>query len=210
MPDNTRRIYIVRHGETDYNRQQIVQGRGVDTSLNERGRAQADRFYQAYKHVPFDRVITSTLQRTHQSVAGFLQAGLPWQQFAELDEIDWGIHEGKASTPEMRQHYKEVVAQWRLGNLHHSINGGESAQALAERQTRFLQQLPSIPGSNLLIASHGRAIRSLICLMVGRDLREMDEIPHANLTLYVMRDLSGRYEVERFHDTDHLRGLDVS
>jgi len=41
-------IYIIRHGETDLNRLGIVQGRGMDTSLNEKGLEQAEAFYQAY------------------------------------------------------------------------------------------------------------------------------------------------------------------
>ena len=49
----------------------IVQGRGMDTELNEKGRAQAEAFYQAYKDVPFDKIYTSTLKRTHQTVQNF-------------------------------------------------------------------------------------------------------------------------------------------
>lgn len=64
-------IYIIRHGETDYNKQGIIQGGGIDSSLNELGRRQAQQFYQAYHHIQFDRIYTSELKRTHQSVAPF-------------------------------------------------------------------------------------------------------------------------------------------
>ena len=60
-------IYILRHGQTDYNLQGIVQGGGVDTSLNDTGRKQAHAFHEAYKHIPFEAVITSRLKRTHQT-----------------------------------------------------------------------------------------------------------------------------------------------
>ena len=46
-------IYIIRHGETDYNRQGIVQGQGVDTSLNDLGRRQASAFFEHYRHIDF-------------------------------------------------------------------------------------------------------------------------------------------------------------
>jgi probable phosphoglycerate mutase len=46
----TREFFIIRHGETDFNLQGIVQGRGVDPSLNETGRRQANQFYEYYKN----------------------------------------------------------------------------------------------------------------------------------------------------------------
>jgi len=69
-------IYIVRHGETDFNRKGIVQGGGVDAPLNELGRQQAQAFYDIYKDVLFEIVLTSKLQRTHQTVQPFLEMGL--------------------------------------------------------------------------------------------------------------------------------------
>jgi probable phosphoglycerate mutase len=55
-------IYLIRHGETDFNRQGIVQGSGVDSDLNELGRAQAEAFFQSYQNVNFDKVYTSALK----------------------------------------------------------------------------------------------------------------------------------------------------
>ena len=69
---SVKKIYLIRHGQTDFNVQGIVQGSGVDSSLNAAGYEQASRFFAAYKHLPFDKVYTSTLQRTQQSVQGFL------------------------------------------------------------------------------------------------------------------------------------------
>ncbi|HRG79965.1 MAG TPA: histidine phosphatase family protein, partial [Cyclobacteriaceae bacterium] len=60
----SKKIYIIRHGQTDFNLQGIVQGSGVDSSLNDMGRAQADAFYLTYKDIPFDKIYTSALRRT--------------------------------------------------------------------------------------------------------------------------------------------------
>ena len=43
-----KQLYIIRHGETELNRLGIVQGRGVDASLNETGITQAEAFFQKY------------------------------------------------------------------------------------------------------------------------------------------------------------------
>jgi probable phosphoglycerate mutase len=74
---NTKKVYIVRHGQTDFNARGIVQGSGVDSSLNEKGRAQAEAFYEAFKGVKFDKVYTSVLKRTKESVARFIELGIP-------------------------------------------------------------------------------------------------------------------------------------
>ncbi|RZK17301.1 MAG: histidine phosphatase family protein, partial [Flavobacterium sp.] len=95
-------IYIIRHGETELNRQGIVQGRGVNSDLNDTGRAQATAFYEHYKNIKFDKIYTSELKRTHQTVNSFIELGLPWQQLGGLDELAWGIWEGKPNTEEAR------------------------------------------------------------------------------------------------------------
>ncbi len=97
--DTTRELYLVRHGETDFNRKRIVQGRGVNASLNERGREQSRMFFAAYGHLPFEHVFVSSLDRSQQTAEPFLERGLPWSAHPELDEIDWGRSEGKRAIP---------------------------------------------------------------------------------------------------------------
>jgi probable phosphoglycerate mutase len=58
----TVRVYIIRHGETEENRQKIIQGH-LDTQLNSEGEKQADLVAKALKDVPFDACYSSDLQR---------------------------------------------------------------------------------------------------------------------------------------------------
>ena len=95
---STKKLFIVRHGETDFNKLGIVQGSGVDSPLNETGLEQARMFYEFYVHVPFDKVYISALQRTKQSVQHFLNAQFPHEVLPELNEISWGIYEGQQSS----------------------------------------------------------------------------------------------------------------
>ncbi|WP_262507264.1 histidine phosphatase family protein [Sphingobacterium populi] len=106
-------FYFIRHGQTDLNLQGIVQGRGVNSPLNDTGRKQAEAFYQAYKHVPFDKVYTSTLLRTHETVAAFVASGIPTEQLEGLDEISWGIYEGREQDESIMAGFKALVEQWR-------------------------------------------------------------------------------------------------
>ncbi|HWZ34811.1 MAG TPA: histidine phosphatase family protein, partial [Mucilaginibacter sp.] len=91
-------LYIVRHGQTDFNKQGIVQGRGCDTDLNDEGHKQAQQFFEAYKSVPFDKVYISKLKRTQQSIQPFIDLGIPYEKLSGLDELAWGIYEGTTNT----------------------------------------------------------------------------------------------------------------
>ena len=51
----TKTIYLIRHGETEFNRMGIVQGSGIDSDLNETGILQARAFFETYRHITFNK-----------------------------------------------------------------------------------------------------------------------------------------------------------
>ena len=198
-------IYLIRHGETDLNKLGIVQGRGVDSDLNERGLEQSESFYKAYKHINFDHVYTSTLKRTHQTVHKFITTDIPWTQFSGLDELGWGIHEGQNSTKELRSDFNRLVNQWKAGELHIKFENGESPLEVKERQLPVLSRLiEENNDQNILICMHGRAMRLFLCLLTNRPLLEMDSFPHANTTLYKLEYDGDRFTILDFNNTNHL------
>lgn len=197
-------IYIVRHGETDYNHQGIIQGSGVDSALNETGRKQASAFFEHYREVPFETVLTSKLQRTHQTVQPFIDTGLPWEQFAEINEMNWGIHEGKRSTPEMVAEYQWIKDQWGRGFYDERVKDGESAAELAARLARFVEHLQQRPESCLLVCSHGRAMSALMSLLRKEELKLMNQYIHANTGLWRTQYAEGIFRFEVENDTTHL------
>jgi len=154
-------IYFIRHGETDLNRAHIVQGSGVDSSLNELGRQQASHFYDYYLNQNFDLVICSTLKRSYETILPFVNNNIPLQRFAEINEMNWGVHEGKSSTPEMKAAYAEMIRQWGLSNFEARLEEGESAHELADRINSFLVQLKQMPQKKILVCSHGPIGNSL-------------------------------------------------
>jgi broad specificity phosphatase PhoE len=198
-------IYIIRHGETEFNKQNIVQGSGVDTDLNEMGRQQAAAFYKQYQHHPFDIVYTSALKRTHQSVAGFLQKGLPHIVLPELNEISWGIFEGKQQTDAQRMVYWETINDWNNGLLHTKIAGGESPLEMQQRQRIAFDHILQNNHANILICMHGRAMKSFLCLLLNRPLTQMESFQHTNLCLYHISQTPHGFELVSGNNTDHLR-----
>ncbi len=197
-------IYLIRHGETEFNRLRVVQGSGVDAPLNELGRAQASAFYEAYKHVPFERVISSCLQRSIQTVEQFVARGIPHEQDRLINEINWGTHEGKVTTPGMIAAYNEMIEAWARGDLDASLPGGESARQLLDRVGRFIDRLAGLDEERILVCSHGRAIRALVTAFKDAPVSYMEQVRHANTGLYLIEQHPDAWEIVLENQTSHL------
>lgn len=201
-------FYIIRHGETDLNKAGIVQGRGMNADLNETGRKQGEAFYKAYRNIPFDKIYTSELKRTHQTVQQFIDSGIPWQQLLGLDEMAWGRYEGKAVNEETRSRFKKIMQSWKDGDLDVRFEDGESPNEVQIRQKIALEEIMSHPEeTTVLICMHGRAMRLFLCLLNGLPLTEMDSYPHRNTTLYKVNFDGEKFHIEDFNNTDHLKYL---
>lgn len=205
-------IFLIRHGETDYNRKGIVQGSGVDTQLNEWGKAQAEAFFDTYQHVPFDKVYTSNLQRTVQSVQGFLDLGIPHEKHAGLNEISWGCREGSLPNTMDNEYYRNLVESWQRGMVELPCEDGESPTDVRARQKPVIDLILSRPHErNVLVAMHGRAIRILMTLLFNEELTQMDKYEHSNLCLYRLKYNYNEetFTLETANDTTHLLSLDI-
>lgn len=198
-------LYIIRHGETDLNSQGIIQGRGMNTDLNEKGRLQAEAFYRHYQHIPFDHVFTSTLKRTHQTVASFIANKIPWKQHSGLDELAWGVYEGKPSEI-TKPAFTKLTTAWAGGALHEKFEGGESPMEVRTRQLEALEELKNLAASEVLVCMHGRALRIFLCVLSGTSLMEMDTFPHSNTTLYKVAFDGLAFKIVDYNNTEHLEG----
>ena len=202
----TKILYIVRHGQTEPNRLGIIQGRGVDSDLNDEGRKQARLFFEAYKSVPFDKIYISELKRTQQSIQPFIDLGIPFEKLAGLDELGWGIHEGQAPTNENKSAFMQIMRNWLDGKLDEKFEGGESPNEVKARQQEALKVIMSHPDEKtVLICMHGRALRLLLCQLTNRSLTEMDTFPHQNLVLYKVKYDGEKFEIIDFNNSEHLK-----
>ncbi len=198
-------LFIVRHGETDYNKQRIIQGRGVDSSLNAKGRKQAKALFDYYKDYSFDAVYASALVRTHQTLAHFEDLGHTIQKDANLDEIDWGEHEGRKGTPALKVEYTQITQQWIDGNYHFRIKGGESPLEVQQRLNQFLEEaLHQESHDKVLICTHGRTSRILFCTLLNWELSKMQNFQHRNTGVAKFVADGDTYKLEFYNNIDHL------
>lgn len=198
-------IYIIRHGETEYNKRGIIQGSGIDSDLNENGKRQAEQFYQAYHHIRFDQIYTSELKRTQQSVANFIENGQDIIIIPEFNEINWGIFEGLKGTPNSQKTYKAITEDWKSGLLDRCVENGETPNQLQRRQKRGLEKIMANTDEEvILVCMHGRAMRSFLCLLTNTPLYRMDEFKHNNLCLYLLQHTGNTFSIEEHNCSQHL------
>jgi broad specificity phosphatase PhoE len=202
---SVKNIYIIRHGETEFNKLNIVQGSGVDTDLNDTGKQQAAAFFDAYHDFPFDHIYTSALKRSQQSVKGFLEKGLPHTIIPELNEISWGDFEGKLQTVEQRMVYWQMIHKWNAGELYAKIPNGESPLDVQEKQKPAASLILSkTDEQNILICMHGRAMKIFLCLLLNIPLTRMEEFQHTNLCLYQVEYDNNICRLVKQNDIGHL------
>lgn len=201
-------FYIIRHGQTDLNLKGIVQGRGINSPLNDHGVQQAQAFFNAYQHIPFDKIYTSTLLRTEQTVQQFINKGIPNEPLVGLDEISWGIYEGQDLNDSILKGFDELVTSWRNGELDLALEQGESPNQVALRQQEaFKYMLQQDKEETVLVCMHGRALRILLCHLTGIPISKMDDFPHTNTSLYVVEYQYGMYRIIDAYNTRHLEDL---
>jgi probable phosphoglycerate mutase len=206
MEQTNKWLYIIRHGETDFNKNKVIQGSGVDSSLNDTGISQASKFYNAYSEVKFELVVCSKLKRSFQTIEPFLSHDIPLERYAEINEINWGIHEGQKSTPALIEDYKKVVSEWENGNFNASVTNGESATSLSTRLKHFLDLIRGKKEKKILICSHGRTLRCLMCLINQESIGKMEKYRHSNTGLFLVHQTEGQFVLVKNNNTTHLNG----
>lgn len=202
-------LYFVRHGQTDYNLKGIVQGSGIDAPLNETGKAQAHAFFRGYSHLKFDAVYASTLQRTHQTLAPWVQAGYSLTKHAGLNEFNWGIHEGKVPTPEEHQSFLNMLERWKDGELDARVPEGESPIDAWSRAQSFFDGLTSKhPNQQLLLCTHGRQLRVILSNLLRVGMENMEPYRHRNTGLTIVKMArDGSVSLDLLNDGSHLEPL---
>jgi probable phosphoglycerate mutase len=182
----------------------MVQGRGVNASINEAGREQAKRAGKSFSTIKFDQIFTSELIRTKETVGQFIHNGTPLTSLDGFDEISWGNQEGKEASYDAKNLYADTVNGWRRGELHLNVGGGENPIQVMERQQEAMQEVMASDSQNILICMHGRAMRVLLCWTLNYPLNYMDGFPHSNCSYYVLGFRRNSFYLKGFNEVGHL------
>jgi len=163
-------LLLVRHGETDWNRDRRFQGH-ADPPLNETGRAQAHALAAELAAEGIELVYTSDLVRARETAeiiaARFDTDVLPVRELREIDVGEW---EG-LTWPEIEARYPEGARSWRERG--YGWESGESYEQLGERVVAALTQIAADhPEERVLVVGHGGTIRATRAFIEGLSVPE--------------------------------------
>lgn len=197
-------IYLIRHGETDNNKFKIIQGRGLDASLNERGRAQARAICRHLRETPVDRIVCSSLIRTRETARPLEEAlKLESVGYDALDEIDFGILEGQKFT-DIQDQIQVVQQEWSSGNTAYAPENGESPEEAFRRANTKIMELLEEDHRQVAVFVHGRLIRILLSVWLDIGLRNMHQIEHTNGAINHLQYSKGKFRPVELNLTAHL------
>ncbi len=160
------RLYIMRHGQTEWNVSKRLQGRS-DTELNETGRELARKTGEALLTVPFTAAFTSPLKRAKETARLALGGrDIPVIEDERLIEISFGVYEGLSSG---KEHYEipdpDFSFFFTAPDRYQAPEGAESFASLHARTADFLRDIttrPELEEETILVATHGAAGRALL------------------------------------------------
>ncbi|MDR1581589.1 MAG: histidine phosphatase family protein [Synergistaceae bacterium] len=203
------RIFFVRHGETDWNKELKYQG-STDIALNENGRSQARKVGLRLSRVIPSKVFSSPLLRAYGTAEAIMEAnagGAPVEVMDDLREISFGKWESLTYAEIMERHASDYKT-WLENPFSSSPTGGESFESLRTRSARAAEAVKSAaaPGAAILVAAHGVVLRTLLSsLMDARDPRLMWRIRFDNCSISALDLWGGRPSLVFLNDTHHLR-----
>jgi broad specificity phosphatase PhoE len=185
-------LVLVRHGETDWNRERRFQGH-ADTSLNDAGRRQAGDLAAVLRSEPLSAVYTSPLRRARETATIVAaELGLDAHELEELREIDVGDWQGLTIDDVRARYHEQLDVAWRSG-----WPNGETHDELSARVLPALLDLDRRhPEEHVLGVTHAGPIRAALAAAAGlsREESRAQIGPLENCAIFRFAILAGKLE----------------
>lgn len=208
------RLLLVRHGETQWNRESRFQGQ-IDIPLNETGKGQGTKAAEFLKDIPIDFAITSSLSRPKETAQIILQhhPDVALEETDALKEIGHGLWEGKLEA-EILAEYADLLEQWKRAPETVQMPEGENLQQVWDRANAYWAEIvrahPS-PEKLLtgLVAAHDAINKVILCAILGLRPADIWSVKQGNGGVSVIDypdGLDGKPVLQSLNITSHLSG----
>jgi len=206
------RLLLVRHGETDWNREGRFQGQ-IDIPLNANGRCQAEAAGRFLAPVTIDRAYTSCMARPRQTAEAILAChpGVPLTSSTGLVEIGHGLWEGRLEQ-EIAEGWPQLLADWKRAPETVQMPEGENLQQVWERSLatwgRIAVSLRA--DETALVVAHDAVNKTIVCGLLGLQPADIWAIKQGNGGVTVIdypEGPAGRPVVAAMNLTQHLGGV---
>lgn len=208
------RIFLVRHGETDWNKEGRFQGQR-DTGLSEKGQAQAYKVASYLAAHAFEGVVSSPLSRALDTalkigsvccLSGNEIEGVEVvDEFTEINHGDW---EGLLAN-EVRERWGDLLEQWHAEPEAVKMpgEGGESLEDVRRRAVEGVERIAARYSGDVVVASHDAVIKVLLCHFLGIPLANFWRFQVANCSLSIIELNEGKApRVSLMGDAHYLGG----
>lgn len=193
-------VYLIRHGETDLNRQKRLQGQ-TDIPLNEYGRHLAEITGQALAEVRFDSVFSSPLNRaveTAKMIVGNRNCG--FYTDSRIQEISFGEYEGLCYGAEgFNIPDPDFLHFFNAPEWYATPPKGENFKDIITRTGAFWRELtdsPEYEDKTILVSTHGCALKALLANICGTEIRDFwGTGVHRNCAVTIVKVMHGNAEV---------------
>ncbi len=206
------RLLLVRHGETDWNRQGRFQGQ-IDIPLNENGQSQAAAAGRFLAGVSLQRAYTSSMARPRQTAEAILRShpGVPLTSVPALVEIGHGEWEGRLEQ-EIAEGWPELLAAWKVAPHTVQMPGGETIQDVWERSLAGWQTIATSldPQETALVVAHDAVNKTILCALLGLGPADIWAVKQGNGGVTVIdypQGAEGPPLVACLNQTAHLGGV---
>lgn len=202
------KIYLVRHGETEWNKEGRSQGCSNDIPLSEVGMIQANAIANRLKNESIDLFFSSNLTRAYQTAKAIaVYHDKEVIMHKEFMEISFGAWEG-LRFDEIKEKYIDVYKIWRDTPHIAKVPGAESILEIKERSmTKLMEIINTEKDKNILIVSHGITIKVLIASIIGIDLSNLHKIRQDNTALNIFEYRNNNFYTNLINDTCHLNSI---
>jgi phosphoserine phosphatase len=213
-PHKGPRFLLVRHGETQWNRESRFQGIR-DIPLNENGRVQAGKARDFLKDVPLDFAVSSPMARPKETAEIILEShpDVTLETTSELIEIGHGLWEGKLET-EIEASFPGLLQQWKDAPETVQMPEGENLQqvwdrAIAAWQKMVLQYSNSEQPLTGIVVAHDAINKVIVCYLLGLKPANFWNIKQGNGAVTVIdypQGALGQPVLQAINLTSHLSG----
>jgi len=199
------KVILIRHGETDWNKEQIFRGR-IDVALNEVGLAQARSVQATLKDVQISAIYSSPLSRALET-ARVVGEGRNCEVKIEegFIDINFGRWQG-ISHQKVKEEYKELYEMWLNKPQMVTFPEGESLEEVQRRSMKALEKvIKKHPEETLAIISHRVLNKVLLCSILGLELSHFWYIKQDTCALNRFEYKDDKYYLTLLNDTCHLK-----
>lgn len=198
------KLYIIRHGQTDWNIAKKIQGR-QDIPLNERGHFQAQCLGKAMENRPITAVFSSPqIHAMETAIAVASPAGVPVIPVRDLMEINYGVWEGKTEEELLRDD-RALYEAWWSHPAETAPPEGESINQVNERCRQAWKEIkPQLTGDAAIVA-HGGLLAHFMEQLLGSESIAASTVAHnASITTIEYEPETERFVLVEFDDYKHL------